>query len=57
VVTGKGVMGTGALKSEVPRWLNQSPLRERVIGFAHARPQHGGEGALYILVRRRRDLG
>ena len=55
VVTGKGELGAGVLKAAVPRWLNQSPLRERVIGFCHAQPRHGGDGALYVLVRRRRD--
>jgi len=55
VVTGKGAQGAGVLKSQVPRWLNQSPLRERILGFSHARPQHGGDGALYVLVRRHRS--
>ncbi|MDO8607539.1 MAG: Smr/MutS family protein [Phaeospirillum sp.] len=54
VVTGKGVKGDGILKNQVPRWLNQSPLRERILGFSFARPQHGGDGALYVLVRRQR---
>lgn len=54
VVTGKGVQGDGILKNQVPRWLNQSPLRERILGFSFARPQHGGNGALYVLVRRQR---
>ncbi|TAN71400.1 MAG: hypothetical protein EPN20_04685, partial [Magnetospirillum sp.] len=54
VVTGKGVKGDGILKNQVPRWLNQSPLRERILGFSYARPQHGGTGALYVLVRRQR---
>ena len=56
MVTGKGLReGTGVLRAMVPRWLNQSPLRERVIGFTHAQARHGGEGALYVLVRRRRQ--
>jgi DNA-nicking Smr family endonuclease len=55
VITGKGNRaGTGVLRSNVPRWLNQSPCRERILGFSHARPQHGGEGALYVLIKRRR---
>jgi DNA-nicking Smr family endonuclease len=55
VVTGKGYReGTGVLRANVPRWLNQSPCRERILGFSHARPQHGGEGALYVLIKRRR---
>ncbi len=54
VVTGKGVQGSGILKNQVPRWLNQSPLRERILGFSYAKPHHGGDGALYVLVRRQR---
>ena len=55
MVTGKGMQGAGVLKAQVPRWLNQSPLRERIIGFSLARPHHGGDGALYVLIRRRRQ--
>ncbi|MBR9972738.1 Smr/MutS family protein [Magnetospirillum sulfuroxidans] len=54
VITGKGKQGPGILRAQVPRWLNQSPLRERILGFSHARPQHGGEGALYVLIKRKR---
>jgi DNA-nicking Smr family endonuclease len=58
VVTGKGgkegTSGrtTGILRANVPRWLNESPLRAHVLAFANARPRHGGEGALYVLIRR-----
>lgn len=55
VITGKGTrQGSGVLRANVPRWLNQTPLRDRILGFSHARPQHGGEGALYVLIRRKR---
>lgn len=54
VITGKGKQGPGVLRAQVPRWLNQSPLRERILGFSAARPHHGGEGALYVLVKRKR---
>ena len=54
VITGKGRAGGGVLRAQVPRWLNQGPLRERILGFSYARPQHGGDGALYVLIRRRR---
>ena len=54
VVTGKGLKGSGVLKNQVPRWLNQAPLRERILGFSYAKPLHGGDGALYVLVRRQR---
>lgn len=55
VITGKGYGTDGAvgvLKSNVPRWINESPARERVLAFAHAAGRDGGEGALYVLLRR-----
>lgn len=54
VITGKGQGGTGILKSEVPRWLNLPPIREKVLGFSYAQPKDGGDGALYVLLRRHR---
>jgi DNA-nicking Smr family endonuclease len=54
VITGKGYgsAGAGVLKTMVPRWLNEQPNRARVLAFCHAVPAHGGEGALYVLLRR-----
>lgn len=56
IVTGKGARtsGGGVLRAEVPKWLNEAPNRGRIVAFAGARPQHGGGGALYVLLRRRR---
>ena len=54
VITGKGQGGMGILKSEVPRWLNLPPIREKVLGFSYAQPKDGGDGALYVLLRRHR---
>ncbi|QLH40444.1 MAG: Smr/MutS family protein [Defluviicoccus sp.] len=57
VITGKGYGPdgkVGVLKTMVPRWLNEPTFRSLVIAFAHAIPQHGGEGALYVLLRRNR---
>jgi DNA-nicking Smr family endonuclease len=54
VVTGKGLAHGGVLRHMVPRWLNEAPNRERVLAFAPAQPKHGGGGALYILIRRKR---
>jgi DNA-nicking Smr family endonuclease len=56
VVTGKGLKadGGGVLRANVPRWLNEPDLRARVLAFAHARPKDGGEGALYVLLKKRR---
>ena len=55
VITGKGSDGRGVLKAEVPRWLNLPPLRQKILGFSHALPKDGGEGALYVLLKRHRQ--
>jgi DNA-nicking Smr family endonuclease len=44
----------GVLRRSVPRWLAEAPLRALVIGCQVAAPRHGGEGALYVLLRRGR---
>ena len=54
VVTGKGLVHGGVLRHMVPRWLNEDQNRERVLAFAPAQPKHGGAGALYLLIRRKR---
>lgn len=52
VITGHGRSSGGVLKSAVPRWLHEPELRRHVLAIAPARPQHGGAGALYVLLRR-----
>ena len=55
VITGKGFRdGNGVLKAQVPQWLAQAPNRARILAVMPARPQHGGAGALYVLVKRLR---
>lgn len=54
IVTGKGQAGGGILRHMLPRWLNEARNRQHVITYTQARPGHGGEGALYVLVKRRR---
>ena len=54
VITGKGTRGGGVLRAAVPRWLNLAPHRARILSFGAARPKDGGDGALYVLLRRRR---
>jgi DNA-nicking Smr family endonuclease len=55
VVTGKGLESGGTLRHMVPRWLNEEPNRARVVAYTPAQPRHGGAGALYVLLRRRRS--
>lgn len=46
--------GRGVLKRAVPLWLAEPDLRAVVVGFESAGRRHGGEGALYVRIRRRR---
>jgi DNA-nicking Smr family endonuclease len=57
VITGKGITASnsGVLKENVPRWLNEPSLRRHVLAFDYAEPQHGGEGALYVLLKRKKE--
>lgn len=54
VVTGKGLSREegGVLRRVVPMWLQAPSLRGIVVGFGEAARQHGGEGALYVRIRR-----
>jgi DNA-nicking Smr family endonuclease len=58
VITGKGKMGAeserGVLRRQVPQWLSLPEFRSLVVGFEEAHIGHGGEGALYVRVRRSR---
>ena len=46
--------GRGVLRRLVPQWLGLPEFRRFVVGFEPAQRTHGGEGALYVKVRRRR---
>jgi DNA-nicking Smr family endonuclease len=56
VITGKGRASPqgGILREEVPRWLNEPGLRDKVLSFDYAQQPDGGTGALYVLLKRRR---
>ena len=58
VITGKGKLGAeserGVLRRQVPHWLSLPEFRSLVVGFEEAHIGHGGEGALYVRVRRSR---
>jgi DNA-nicking Smr family endonuclease len=58
VITGKGKTGAnserGVLRRQVPQWLGLPEFRSLVVGFEEAHIGHGGEGALYVRIRRAR---
>jgi DNA-nicking Smr family endonuclease len=60
VVTGKGsgraagsASERGVLRRQVPLWLSLPEFRRFIVGFDQAHISHGGEGALYLRLRRR----
>ncbi len=65
VITGKGRGGSGqgfddgplprragALRQEVPHWLRSAPLGAHVLNTHAAHRSHGGDGALYVYLRK-----
>jgi DNA-nicking Smr family endonuclease len=59
IITGKGRAPAseserGILRRQVPLWLGLPDLRNLVVGFEEAHVGHGGEGALYVRLRRAR---
>jgi DNA-nicking Smr family endonuclease len=63
VITGKGKASDGGpfaaaekgvLRRQVPQWLRLPAFRSYVVGFEGAHVTHGGEGALYVRIRRAR---
>lgn len=56
VITGKGnYSGGGVLRQAAPRWLAEPVLARMILGVEPAQPKDGGDGAFYVLIRRRRD--
>jgi len=53
VITGKGVQGDGVLKRRTPEWLAAPHLAHIVAGISDAARHHGGEGALYVALKRK----
>lgn len=63
VITGKGAPegnsrdfmqgeGRGVLRRLVPQWLGESEMRGVVVSYTAAHARHGGEGALYVRLRK-----
>lgn len=60
VVHGKGLHSKDqvpVLKERMKRWLTRSGPARNVLAFTSALPVDGGLGAVYVLLRRRRDPG
>jgi len=64
VITGKGRLHgpsdtvmpqrRGTIRHSVPEWLRQAPVRDKVVQVIPAHRKHGGDGAYYVYLRRKR---
>ena len=55
IITGKGRLGEGILRTELPHWLNEPSLRPLISAFTTAKPEKGGNGVTHVLVKKHRD--
>lgn len=62
VITGKGTRSAddgereaGVLRRMTPRWLADGVNKDKVLTYSPAQPQHGGSGALYVMLRRQKS--
>mgnify|MGYP001222372483 FL=1 len=53
IITGKGQNNKGALKEEVPKWLNDKFFNKYLVNFNMAPKHFGGEGALLVRIKNR----
>jgi DNA-nicking Smr family endonuclease len=53
IITGKGKVGAGVLKQRTPEWLSGPAVRDMIAGVSTADQRHGGEGALYVALKRK----
>jgi len=58
VITGKppkpDTKGRGLIRANIGVWLGSSGYRDRIAAVRNAHPRHGGSGALYVILRRKR---
>jgi DNA-nicking Smr family endonuclease len=51
VITGKG---SGILQQALPKWMNSPDISGQILAYDEAKAKHGGSGAYYILLKRKR---
>lgn len=51
---GGGAGRRGAIRGEIGHWLETSPYADRIASVRIAHPRHGGDGALYLILRRKK---
>ena len=65
IITGKGrntedydviPKRRGVLKATVPNWLAMEPLSSKILQITNAHVKHGGGGAFYVYLRKKRRV-
>lgn len=64
IITGKGIQPknevwyehSGIIKEALPVWLNHPEIRPFILCMSYALPADGGSGAMYVLLKRQRQL-
>jgi DNA-nicking Smr family endonuclease len=59
VITGKGLHSEEnkiTIKHSMKNWLSHSEFSSKIIKYVDANKKHGGKGAIYILLRRKREV-
>ncbi len=64
IITGKGIRQEndpwyetkGIIKEALPAWLNHAEIRPFILSMCQAKPEDGGSGAMYVLLKRQRRL-
>ncbi len=44
----------GVLRQQAPRWLRSGPHAAHIVGIYQSHPRHGGAGAFYVYLKKRR---
>lgn len=44
----------GAIRGEIGHWLESGPYADHIASIRVAHPRHGGDGALYVILRRKK---
>jgi DNA-nicking Smr family endonuclease len=58
IITGKGSRtpkDQKTIRDAFPDWLNDPLLRNKILAYTKAQPKHGGSGAFYLLLRRKKE--
>jgi DNA-nicking Smr family endonuclease len=50
----EGKPARGAIRADLPRWLGEDGLSSRIAAVRRAHPRHGGDGASYLILKRKR---